>query len=176
MAPEQTDTKPAASPSGKSRMIPILIVALLMGAEGVGVFFLAKAISPDPAPAFAGGAENGEQETGTTDEDEVAEVELVECRPSNMMAGKLVTFHIRVSALVALADLDRAETLARAKRARLEDGVNTVIRSAELKHFNEPGLETIRRRLKHEFDKIFGDNQLVKGVLIPQLLQSGSGV
>lgn len=176
MAHVQTDTKPAASLSGKSRTIPILIVAFLMGAEGVGVFFLAKAISPDPASAFAGGAEIGEQGTGTTDEDEVAEVELVECRPSNMMAGKLVTFHIRVSALVASADLDRAESLARAKRARLEDGVNTVIRSAELKHFNEPGLETIRRRLKHEFDKIFGDDQLVKGVLIPQLLQSSSGV
>ncbi len=176
MATQQTDAKSAEAPSGKSRMMPIVIVALLMGAEGVGVFFLAKALSPNLAPALAAEADGGDGETGVADQDQVAEVELVECRPSNMMAGKLVTFHIRVSALVVSADVDRAESLARSKRAQLEDGVNTVIRSAEPKHFNEPGLETIRRRLKHEFDRIFGDDQLVVKVLIPHLLQSGRGV
>lgn len=176
MAAENTDSKPGKASDAKGRLIPILVVVLLMGVEGVGVFLLAKAISPNPAQALAGGTGAGAGKAGGLHEDEFAEVELADCRPSNKTSGKFITFHIRVSGLVASADVERAKELVRAKRARLEDGVNTTIRSAELKHLNEPGLETIKRRLKHEFDRVFDDDQLIKEVLIPQLLQSGSGV
>jgi hypothetical protein len=108
--------------------------------------------------------------------EDFAEVEIAECRPNNKMAGKFINFHIRVSALVSSGDLDRAERAVRAKRARLEDGVNTVIRSADPKQFNEPDYLTIKRRLKQEFDRILNDDQLIKEVVIPHLLQSGSGV
>ncbi len=176
MAPEPNPAGSAEAPSTKSRMIPILVIAALMGAEGVGVFFVAKAISPAPDQALAAGEDGGELGADDAEPEELAEIELVDSRPSNMMAGKLVTFHIRVSVLVALADLEKAERLTRLKRARLEDGVNTVIRSAEPKHFYEPDLQTIKRRLRHELDRIFGDENLVKKVLIPHLLQSGRGV
>ena len=175
MAGEEPDPRAAQTP-GKGRMMPVVVVALLMGVEGVGVFFLVKAISPDPVPALAAGTESDEHKPGSGDQDQFAEIELAECRPSNTMTGRFITFHVRVSALVSSADLERAERLVRAKRARLEDGVNTVIRSADPKHLNEPSLETIKRRLKHEFNGIFGDEQLIKRVLIPQLLQSRAGV
>ncbi len=172
--PEATDSQPQEPPSGRSRALPMLIVALLMGAEGVGVFFLAKAFGPAPASAIAA---DGNGDAAADERDRVyAEVELADCRPSNKMSGKFVTFHVRVTALVSSGDLKKAERLVRAKRAQLEDGVNTVIRSADLKHFDEPRYDTIKRRLKHEFDRIFGDEELIKEVLIPQLLQSGSGV
>ncbi len=176
MATEPMADGSTEAPSTKSRMIPVLIIAALMGVEAVGVFFLAKALSPSPEPALAAGAAGGEPGVGDAEPEELAEIELVDSRPSNMMAGKLVTFHIRVSVLVALSDLEKAERLTRLKRARLEDGVNTVIRSAEPKHFYEPNLQTIKRRLRHELDRIFGDEDLVKKVLIPHLLQSGRGV
>lgn len=163
---------PAPAASGKRRLMPFAIVALLMGVEGVGVFFLAKIISPEPEPAMADGGDLAEDELGNA----FAEVELAECRPSNMMAGRFVTFHIRVSGLVAHADKEHVEELVRANRARLEDGVNTVIRKANPKHLDEPELGTIRRQLKSRFDVIFEDDQLIKRVLIPQILQSGRGV
>ncbi len=172
MAAEEADANAGKTSGGKGRLFGVLIVSLLMAAEGVGVFFLAKALSPDPIPVLAASEGFADGSNG----DEFAEVELADCRPSNMMAGKFVTFHIRVSALVAAKDVEQAETLVRIKRARLEDGVNTVIRSAEPKHLSEPGLETIKRRLKHEIDQILGDDQLVKRVLIPQMLQSGPGL
>ena len=176
MAGEPAETDAAAAPSAKRRMVPFLIVALLMVGEGVGVFFLAKAINPAPVSAFAGGAGGGQPRDGGTVTGGLAEVAVAECRPSNMMAGKFVTFHIRVSGLVASVDEERAKDLVRANQSRLEDGVNTVIRKAQPNHLGEPGLETIRRRLKHEFDGIFDDEQLIKRVLIPQMLQSGPGV
>ena len=100
------------------------------------------------------------------------EIELAECRPSNKLAGKLITFHIRVSGLVASKDLQDVKEMVEMKQGRIEDSVNIVIRSSEPKHFNEPGLETIKRRLKNELDRILGDPELIKGVLIPQFLQS----
>ncbi len=175
MADEAIDAAPAAH-SGKGRMVPVLIVMLLMGAEGVGVFFLVKALDPPLEPVQAGGPGSAGDGTEVAANDDLVEIELAECRPGNMLAGKLISFHIRVSVLVADEDLERVQQLARIKRARLEDGVNTVIRSADPRHFNEPGLETIKRRLKHEFDRIFGDDELVKQVLVPHLLQSNSGV
>jgi hypothetical protein len=175
---DETNVQAGKSPSQgwKGRLLPLAIVAVLMAAEGVGVFLLAKAISPQPVATLAAGLESADDQGEGVDSDRLAEVELAECRPSNKASGKFVTFHIRVTALVAAEDEEKVKNLVRLKQARLEDGVNTVIRSAEPKHFNEPTLDTIKRRLKHEFDRIFGDDQLIKEVLIPQLLQSGPGV
>jgi len=173
--PQDTEVQPEASPRRRRRAVPILIVALLMGAEGVGIFVAANVLGSDPESAMADGGDvdaaavNGSGEVLT-------EVEVAECRPSNRLSGKFVTFHIRVTALVASADLERAQRLVRAKRAQLEDGVNTVIRSTAPKHFDEPGYDTIKRRLKSELGRIFGDEELIKELVIPQMHQSGPGV
>jgi flagellar basal body-associated protein FliL len=173
MADEAAETQSTETKKGKIRLLMVVVVALLMGVEGLGMFMLARAIGPDPAPALAAA---GSSAPDADDAEDLAEIELAESRPNNKLSGKFITFHIRVSALVSSDDLDRVKQLVRVKRARLEDGVNTVIRSAQPKHFNEPGYDTLKRRLKHEFDRIFGDDELVKEVLIPQLLQSGPGV
>lgn len=176
MAAEETEATAKKAEPGKKRLTGIIVVAVLMALQGVGVFMLARAISPEPVSTLAIDAEGGADGSKQADDEEFAEIAIAECRPSNVMTGKFVTFHIRVSALVAAADVERAEGIVRSKRARLEDAVNTVIRSSEPKHFTEPGLESIKRRLKHEFDTVFGDKQMIRDVLIPQMLQSGPGV
>lgn len=170
------DPQSEKSSGGKRKLlpVPVVVILVLMVAEGIGVFFLANALGPGPDSVV--GAEMGDGEGEAKQEESVAELEIAECRPSNKMAGKFINFHIRVSALVSSDDLERAETLARGKRAQLEDCVNTVIRRAAPKHFNEPGYETLKRRLKQEIDRVFGDDQLIKKILIPHLLQSGPGV
>jgi len=50
--------------------------------------------------------------------------------------------------------------------------VTTVIRSADPKFLQEPGLETIRRQIKFELDKVLGDDKIIVDLLIPSLLQS----
>ena len=177
MADEKADAKPKAEAANKKSKLPILIIAVLMGVEGVGVFFVAKMfVLADPASveAVETGDEYGDERT--EDAQPTAEVEITDCRPSNKVTGKLITFRLRVSALVAASEAEHAVELVRANSARLTDRVNYVIRSAEPQHLNEPGLETIKRRLKKEFDRILGDEQLIKEVLIPELLQSGPGV
>ena len=175
--PETTSATVETAARSRSRLVPFLVVAALMGIEGAGVFLLTKTISGQPEAAFGdtGGLPGSGEEQNPRDA-EPAEVELAECRPTNPQSGKLITLHIRVIALVAAADREKVEEMVEAKKARIEDRVNTVIRSAAPKHLNEPGLETIRRRLHHELNEVFGDDQLIQQVLIPHLLLSGSGV
>ena len=175
MADVNVDPKPAAS-GGFKKSVPWLIVAALMAVEGVGIFFAVRFFMPDPAAAVASGEEGGGGTAALGAGLELAEVELVECRPVNKESGKLVTFQIRVSALVAAVDLERVQTLVEANRTRIKDRVNVVIRSAAPKHLNEPGLETVKRRIMYELDRIFNDEKLIREVLIPEFMQSGPGV
>lgn len=170
MADEEVKEQAAEPGKKKGRLVPILIIAGMMIGEGVGVFFLAKTISPDPSAAIA--VEGESTDGGSADEAALMEIELAECRPSNKMGGKLIAFHIRVSGLVSSKDFEAVKEMVETKQGRIEDSVNIVIRSSEPKHFNEPGLETIKRRLKKELDRILNDPELIKGVLIPQFLQS----
>lgn len=175
MADEQVPATTGNAPKGKRRWMPMVVVALMMLGEGVAIFILANAVKSEPATALAG-ANAGLPGTGRDARKNLVEVALAECRPSNRLSGKFVTFQIRVLGLVAAEDFERAQELVESKKARLEDGVNVVIRSAEPKQLNEPDLSTVRRRLKREFGRIFDDPDLIKQVLIPSMLQSGPGV
>ena len=175
MADDDVQATPAQAKSGSKKM-QVLVVALLMIGEGVAIYLLANSLGQAPASAIAVGAGPGDNATGVVTDEQLTEVELAECRPSNKMSGKLINFHVRVSVLVAAADRERVEKMAKARRARLLDRIQFVFRSADLKHLNEPALETVKRRLKHEFDRVFGDDELIKEVLIPERQQSGSGV
>jgi len=169
MADEQAASRgPKAS---RGRLYSIVVVVGLMVVEGLAVYLIANALSPDPLPAAA--ADGGDGSAGT---DAYAEIELAECRPSNKMAGRFVTYHIRVLGLVDAEQQETVEAMARARRARLEEAVNVVIRSADPKHLDEPELGTIERRIKYEFDKVFGDETIIHEIVIPQLLQSRPGV
>ena len=196
MAAEQVESKPEAAAKPKGRGLSMVVVAILMGAEGVGVFFATRMFAgSNPSWASAAAEESAavpadghgaKTEHGAKNEHSgkspagaaaaPAEIELTDCRPSNKMTGKLITLKIRVSALVASADAERGRILVEMNKARINDRVNFVVRSAEPQDLNEPGLETIKRRLKHELATALGDEQLLQEVLIPELLQSGSGL
>jgi len=172
MADEHAKSIGGNKSAPRSRRTSFLIVLTLMIGEGLAVYFLANALSPAPIPAKAVEGQGDDSAAS----DDLAEIELADCRPSNNMAGRFITYHIRVLGLVRAEKLTEIETMARARRARLEDAVNVVIRSADPKNLDEPELGTIKRRLKYEFDRIFGDETLFQEIVIPQLLQSRPGV
>lgn len=174
---DETKPLPPSSSARQSKMVPVLVIALLFIGEGVGVFYLANAISSDPVAAAAADIEAAEgADRGGGKSAALAEVEVAECRPSNKMSGKLISFRLRVSVLVLRTEVERASALIEERKGRLRDRINFVVRSVEPQHLNEPGLETLKRRLKHEFDRVFEDDSLVHEVLVPEMLQSGGGV
>lgn len=188
------DNPPAAAPesakpaSGKKKLT--ILIGLIMAIEGVGVFFLVKMFSGSPtdaaameeSPAEGQGEANAGGHGPKTAVDDLTkkgileEVKLGDCRPSNRMTGRLITFQLSVSVLVTQEDIEKVKQMITVNEARLRDRVNFVVRSAEPEHVNEPGLDTIKRRMKYEFDRVLEDSNLIKEVLIPEFLQSGPGL
>ena len=183
-----TDSKAVPPvPEGSSRKLSIMIVGALMFVEGVGIFFATRMLSgPVPATAEAGfaredrvgGAESGwgGGAKGAPGESDFGEIAVSECRPTNRESGRMITYRMRVSVLVKASNLERAKSLMEANKARIDDRINFVIRSAEPAYLNEPTLATIKRRLKAEFDRLLGDEQLIEEILIPEMLASAAGL
>ena len=180
MADDAAGAQAERKTKGLRRYTQWIVVALVMIGEGVGIFFIANAMQAAPEIAKASGRAGGEGRAGVVGADGTSspmrEVDLAECNPSNNTSGKLISLRLRVSGLVSPTDFELVEALVEEKRARIHDRVNFVIRSAALRHLNEPGLETIKRRIKHELDGLFGEEGMVKEVFIPELLQSGPGL
>ncbi len=180
MANENAKPETPENPPTKGRSRSWVVVIALMAVEGVGIFLGTKFfLSPSPSIAAAEGAESTGA-TGSAQADlktpELAEVELSECRPINRVTGKLISFRMRTSILVNASETERAKALVEANKARIEDRVSFVIRSADPAQLNEPSLETIKRRIKSELDRILGDEKLVHEILIPEMLPSGPGL
>lgn len=209
-APAAAPADAAAAPKKKGKLFPMLIIAALMGVEGVGVFFATKMFSGGE-PASAEGAEHGEEadahaapdshEAPAPDKHAAAdshggggghgekggkgsaptptgptEIDITEVRPNNRTSGKLISLKMRVSALVEGGNVEKAKTLVESNKSRINDRVNVVVRSATAQELNEPGLETIKRRFKQELSRVLGDEKLIIEVLIPEMMQSGSGL
>lgn len=192
-APQSEAAAPAADAKPKGRKKTFLVVGLLMILEGVGVFFAAKMfggaapVAADAAESAEGtheAAESGDHGGGHGGDSaknapfaaEFGEVLMAECRPTNRVSGRLVTFRMRVSILVKASSLEKAKGLVEANKARIEDRINFVIRSADPTFLYEPTLDTIKRRLKSEFDRLLCDDQLIEEILIPEMLASAPGL
>jgi flagellar basal body-associated protein FliL len=177
MAEAQTVAAVPSAAKQRSKL-PFILVAALMIVEGAAIFAAMKFFfGTEPAHSDAAEADPlAEPATHANAEPTTAEVELAECRPINAVTGKLITFKLRVSVLVLRTDVEKAEKLIKSNKDRITDRVNYIFRSAEMHHFAEPGLETVKRRIKHEVDAILADEHLIKEILIPEMLQSGSGL
>jgi len=171
MTASEVEGRPEGAARGGGRFVHLAVIGSLMVAEGIGIFYVANALHESPYAAVAGEGVAVGGAAGAEIPDELAEVELAECRPGNSTSGKFVSFQIRVSGLVAAADADLARQLVKARQARINDRVNYVIRSAELPHLSEPGLDTIKRRLKHELSAALETEGLIKEILIPEFLR-----
>lgn len=169
-------------PTKSKNIKTLIIVGGIMVAEAGLIFGVMKVVGASPADANAG--EMGEAVAGEADSSDdqgegagaVGEVLLVKTDAYNNRSGRLYIYHIQVSALVEAQHVSALEKLVEERQGTIEDRINTVIRGADPAHLNEPGLETLRRQIKFELDKVSGDPSLLLEVLIPKLLQSRSNL
>ncbi len=170
--PDEDVSVPAGPKSNKRTTI--LVIGGLMLAEGAMIFGAMKFFGADPAPASA---ETVSAESDGADSDqgspgEIAEVVIAELDAYNNLSGRLYIYHLQVSAQVNPEQKEKIEALVLERAGTISDRINTVIRGIDPKHLNEPRLETVRRQIKFELDKVFGDDSLILELLIPKLLQS----
>jgi flagellar basal body-associated protein FliL len=179
MANEKSDAAPAAAPatpSAKGKLKLPIIVGGMMLVEAVVVFMLVKMTATPPPEVHAAEGHAGEHGEPAEAKEIDPEIPLVECESINRTSGQTIVVHLSLSALAAAENAEKLKKLVEMRKSSIQDRVQFVVRGADPKHLNEPGLETIRRQLKAEIDKLFGDEKLVTELLIPQILQSRSSL
>lgn len=170
------ETKAVVEPVKSKKKILLLVVGSIMLVEGGLIFGVMKLAGGGPSGVEAGEVGEAGADGEGSDSDAVKEVSIAETDAYNSRSGRLYLYHLQVSALVEASNQERLETLVEERRGTVLDRINTVIRGADPNHLNEPGLETLRRQIKFELDKIWGDAALIRELLIPQLLQTRSNL
>ena len=146
----------------KKNLVLGLAVMGVMILEGGGIFVAMKFFGSSPEGAEAAAA--ADQATPAVDTTEVLVVKL---RPSNITTGNLYLWDIEIHAVIANDSVGAVTTMLEARKALIEDRLATVIRNARHEDLLAPGLETIKRQLKHELDQIVGREDVIEEILIP---------
>ncbi len=158
-----------STPSGKGKKLLIIGVAGFMLLEGVGLFLLTKMMYQQPEAAQA---TITEEEKALQNVQEEIELTLPELSSFNKREGRLFIYKLVVTIRVPKDSSEEIQKILEARESTILDRFNTVIRSAETKYLNEPGLDTIRRQFRFELEKILGDDELILELLIPKFFQS----
>lgn len=173
MSPDDGKTTATESPPAAPRKKKLMTLGIVLGImllEGAAVFAVMKiSASPVAAEAAEDGAEATEDVSAMP-----ADVSLVECKAINRKSGQALVVRICVAAQVDPDKVEVVQELVQKRQDTIKDRVQTVLRSADPRHLNDPDLATLKRQIKFELDRVLGDDQLIRAVLIPQILQSRS--
>jgi len=170
--PTEEAAPEAAPPPPKSRkkMVLVGIFVGVMAVEGVGVFILAKHMSPEPATAEAA-AIGGLDEHGGKKAPLDTEIDVGKLRAQNEKSQQLMVYDMSIAMTVAEKDASRISEVIDHKKATIQDRLGRVVRSLDPQRFSEPDLATLRSQFKHELGQIVGDEEAVKEVLIPSIVK-----
>ncbi len=172
--PEVAETKPKSK-----KIMTLIVIGGVMLAEAGLIIGAMKMFGSEPEPAMAADGEGGEggvDGEGAGDATALAEVCLAEVDASNNRTGRQYMYHLQVFALIEAEQKEALDKIIEERRATIQDRINTIIRAADPKQLNEPGLETLRRQVKFELQKIIGEGAIIHELLIPELLQSRSSL
>ena len=101
-----------------------------------------------------------------------AEVQVLDFKAQNKQTGRLILYDLSVFVVVKSESESQVKDTIAARKALITDRIRTIIAQNDPEKLgggSEPGLETLRRQVKHQLDEIVGDG-LVEEVLIPRCI------
>ncbi len=178
--PAEREAREDAAPKpggGKKKFAIIGLISGVMIVEGVAIFVATRFLAGStPVPASAAGLEGGGgfgeagKGHGAPPAPTEKEVVVAQFRAMNDRTGRNIIYDVKVYGRVAGDKVEPVQKLVEEKKATIEDRMTKVIRAADPQFFKEPGLETLRRQIKHEVDAALGENNGVQEILIPSLM------
>lgn len=135
-------------------------------------------------PGHAGGAEiethdsagkEGEGKEGDPKagpRHKTAEVAVLEFKAQNKLSGRTFVYDVSIYVVTKSEFKAQVADTIREREALIKDRVRTIIAQNDPEKLgggSEPGLETLRRQVKHQLDEIVGDG-LIDEVLIPKCI------
>ena len=101
-----------------------------------------------------------------------AEVQVLDFKAQNKQTGRLILYDLSVFVVVKSESESQVKDTIAARKALITDRIRTIIAQNDPEKLgggSEPGLETLRRQVKHQLDEIVGDG-LIEEVLIPRCI------
>jgi len=168
--PKQPDVEasPPAKP-GKAKTFGIF--GGIMVVEGLAIFFAMKAFAPEPDPTMGITPELQTTQPGGN----TAELELARVRVQNTSGARTILYSVTANIVVAKDREEELQVFLDAHRAAINDVMSRILRAAEEKHLNEPGLETIKRLIRFEMNKLLGNETDIERVLISEFTPLPTG-
>jgi flagellar basal body-associated protein FliL len=161
------------SPRKSGRFLTAIVVFGIMLLEGGAIFLAVRMMYKQPE--IVRGDETGKGDDLAALENEV-EIALPELNAFNKREGRLMLYNLEVAVRVKRSDEAVVRKVLEAREATILDRLNTVIRGADVKYLNEPGLETLRRQFRYELGKVVGAEELVLEILVRKFFQSPADV
>jgi flagellar basal body-associated protein FliL len=127
----------------------------------------------DPAhPAEGGEGHEGGAAKGALDKNRNVEINVVEFRAQNKLSGRTFLYDVSIWVVTKGEFEEKVRAVIKDREALIKDRVRTIIAQSDPEKLgggSEPGLETLRRQVKHQLDDIIGDG-MVQEVLIPRCI------
>ena len=101
-----------------------------------------------------------------------AEVNVLEFRAQNKLSGRTFVYEVSIYVVTKSEFKSQLVDTIKDREALIKDRVRTIIAQNDPEKLgggSEPGLETLRRQVKHQLDEIVGDG-LIDEVLIPKCI------
>jgi flagellar basal body-associated protein FliL len=100
------------------------------------------------------------------------EVQVLDFKAQNKLSGRTFLYDVSVYAVVKTEFAERVTAKVKAREALIKDRVRTIIAQNDPEKLgggSEPGLETLRRQVKHQLDEIIGEG-MIQEVLVPRCI------
>jgi|ERR1051325_4794494 flagellar basal body-associated protein FliL len=173
---DKKEAPPAAPPAAKEEKpekkgLPIKtigIVAGLMIAEAVAVFFFVSSTGPRPAGAAAQTIKGEDQ----ADLEASVEVPLLEDKFQNMQTGRAWIWDTEIVLKVRARNEKFVSGELEHRHAEIAEGVALIFRRSPHSNLKEPGLETINRQVTAYMNQVLGKDadgkERLERVVIPK--------
>jgi flagellar basal body-associated protein FliL len=125
----------------------------------------------DPAKNDENGEGHGEKKSSAPKAGTI-ELQVLEFRAQNKLSGRTFLYDVSVYVVTKSEFAEKVKATLAAREALIKDRVRTIIAQNDPEKLgggSEPGLETLRRQVKHQLDEIVGDG-MIEEVLVPRCI------
>ncbi|HVP09727.1 MAG TPA: hypothetical protein VMV94_00910 [Phycisphaerae bacterium] len=170
--PEAPAADQAANGKKKKSLATFGLFGGVMVVEGLAIFLCMRFFGSHPDPTL--GVE-GIQVQASQPWKESAELEVAKLRVQNNNGQRTVLCSVTVVVRVHQSDADKVKEFLENRKNTINDALSRIIRSADEKHLNEPGLETLKRQFRFELSSLINDDAIIEQVLIPECMPLPTG-
>lgn len=172
-APADAGESKEKTKGGLLTKLPVLLGGVMVIEAAV---FLLGYVVFKPKPPLAAGAQliaaDGGGDNGSARKGRTAEVAVGDYKALNRTNGRTFLYDLSIYVVVKSENEQKVTDAFKDGKALIEDRIRTIIAESDpdkLGGGSEPGLETLRRQVKYQLDRIVGDG-LIDEVLVPRCI------